>query len=435
LLGGFEAEKAAAAAGAPLRVEGFSSLFSVGFDSFSEKFSIDDADTLDLLNEFRSSVGLAYRHAFGGDGGDRSASEGTAAPPPSRLRLEDVLTFSDAAVRNRWNADLELVSGRGDRLLLASELSSRQIHQGGDLSSSSDYIQEVARAQVRARLTGPFSLFLRDRFEVIDFAQEDAYEMDYRRNEAGVGFAVESGLDSALEMTFLRGDRVVPDSSAIDYSEHALRMVWWQGLGLRSRIEAQADIGRRRYEDESVRPGYVLFAGQGRLAVGVGERFEVRLREELEATSYAAPSQVYFDQWLELAGIELMAAVAPGLELGVEPRVSLLRAEEGSGEDYDEWSGVLLADWLRIGRFWLAASVEAGNRDYRKQAVASEDTLGGAGSIFSDYSFVRTNVFGNLELGRRTTWSLHFSHEPERHALEGDDVTTSLFSTELVVRF
>ncbi len=393
--------------------EGFSSSFSLGFDSFSEKYSIEDADTLDYLNELRSAVGLGYRHAWG------EAS--------SVIQFKDVLTVSDAAVRNHWTTDLEFPTRLDDRLTLSNELSSRGIDPNSELSLSSDYIQDVARIHYRAPINPRIALSFRDRFEVIDFAQEDAYETDYRRNEAGAGLAIESGLDGMLEVAYTRGNRVVPDSSAIDYAEDGVRATWWQGLGLESRIEAESEIEHRRYHDDAVRPGYVMFTGNGLLTVGAGDRLEVRFREELEVTGYHGQSQVYYDRLLQLAGIEAAVNPGSGLELGLEPRYAFLRAEQGSGEDYDEWSAVMSGDWLRIDRFWITGSVEIGRRDYR-----AADTID---SIFSDYSFVRTNLFATVELGSRTTWNVHLDHEPERHAVEGDDTTTALFSTEVAVRF
>lgn len=412
----------AASAASPLTRpgrDGLSPTFSLGFDSFSEKYSIEDADTLDLSNELRSSVGLTYRRGWG--------SEVNPGREASVFQIKDVLTVSDAAIRNRWDVDLELAVRSGDRLSLSNELSSRRIDPGGDLNLSSDYIQDVARFYYRDRLSEILVFTLRDRFEVIDFDEEDAYETDYRRNEASAELAIEPGLDGSVEFAYTRGDRAVPDSSAIDYREHALRVTWWQGFGWSTRVEAQGEIERRRYRDEVTRPGYFLITGDGHLAVALTQRLEVRLHEELEVTSYDALSQVYFDRFLQRAGLEAAVSVTAALELGLEPRYTFLRAEEESEEDYDEWSAVLAGDWIRLDRLWLTSSVEIGRRDYR---VAETQ-----GSIFSDYTFVRTDLFSTFELSRLITWNVYMSREPERHAIEDDDTTTTLFSTELTVKF
>ena len=43
----------------------FHTTVSAGFDSFGERFSIAEDDTLDFTNEFRSQVGLDYRYLWG----------------------------------------------------------------------------------------------------------------------------------------------------------------------------------------------------------------------------------------------------------------------------------------------------------------------------------------------------------------------------------
>jgi hypothetical protein len=402
--------------------DGFSSTFSLGFDSFSEKYSIEDADTLDYSNELRSAVGLAYGRRWGGTGAAQDAGYGT-----SRFEVKDVLTVSDAAVRNRWNMGLDLAAGANHQVSLANELTNKRFNSGDELNLSSDYVQELARVLYRTRLSDILAINLRDRFELVDFSQEDAYEMDYRRNEAGAGLSIEPGVDASLDFAYALSHRTVPDSSAIDYREHDFRVDWWQVFGFRTSVEVKGEVERRRYEDELIRPGYFTFLGDGHLEVRVTDRFAMRLREEIESSDYDAQSEVYYDRVLQRAGVEARFNVTSELELGLEPRYTLLRGADESIEDYDELSVVLAGDWIRFNRLWLTSSVEYGRRVYAAQVVDA--------GVFSDYTFFRTNVFSTVELGRGTVWNLYLSHEPERHVNDNDDTTTALFSTDLSVRF
>jgi len=427
--------------GAPARLqagtgshqEGLSSTFSMGFDSFSEKYSIEEADTLDYSNEFHSAVGLAYVRAW-----DVSSPAPEATPERAwkgdvgfeddiRLGVSDVLTVSEAAVRNRWNVDFELATGQDDRLSLANELTTKRFDPSDELNLSSDYVQELARFLYRARLSGVLALSLRDRIELVDFSQQDAYEVDYRLNEASAGLSIEPGLDGSVDFAYGLSHRVVPDSSAIDYREHGFRVGGWRAFGFRTNLEFKGEVERRRYRDELTRPGYFTFIGDGHLAVRATDRLELRLRQELETWDYDAPSQVYYDRFLHGTGVEARVNITPELELGLEPRYTFLRGSDESIEDYDERSVVLAGDWIRLDRLWLNASIEYGRRDYARQVTAA--------GIFSDYTFVRTNLFSAVELSRRTVWNLYLSHEPERHINQDDDTTTALFSTDLTVRF
>lgn len=426
--------------GAPARLqagtggyqEGLSSTFSMGFDSFSEKYSIEEADTLDFSDEFHTAVGLAYVRAWGvsspaSEAAPERAWKGGVVEDDVRLGVSDVLTVSEAAVRNRWNVDFELPTGQDDRLSLANELTTKRFDPSDELNLSSDYVQELARFLYRARLSDVLAVSLRDRFELVDFSQQDAYEVDYRLNEAGAGLSIETGLDGSVDFAYGLSDRVVPDSSAIDYREHGFRVGGWRAFGFRTNLEFKGEVERRRYRDELTRPGYFTFIGDGHLAVRATDRLELRLRQELETWDYDAPSQVYYDRFLHGTGVEARVNLTPELELGLEPRYTFLRGSDESIEDYDEPSAVLAGDWVRLDRLWLTASIEYGRRDYARQVTDA--------SIFSDYTFVRTNLFGAVELSRRTVWNLYLSHEPERHLNQDDDTTTALFSTDLTVRF
>jgi hypothetical protein len=401
-----------AAGEAPARGRWVTASVAVGFDSFSERYSIEEADTLDLTNELRTALGLELRHAW------------TAK---SRLELAEVLTVSDLALRNRSRLELELAPRGEDRLVAANELTTKRDLDGGDESAlASDYVQDAMWLTYRGPLTGVLGVRLREQLEVVDFAVESDYEYDTWRNVAGAGLAIEPDLDASVELDYEYGRRRVPDSSAVDYREHAFVASWWQIAGARTELEAQGRFERRRYREETVRPGYVGLRAGGRVGVRLSERFTLRLRQEVDATSYDVPSQVYYNSVEHLSGLEGALAFRDGeVEAGLEPRYTTLRADEGSGEDYDERSAVIRLSWMHGASFWLDAALELGRRDYRD---AGE-------SVFSDYAFARTNVFSTVELGPRTAWNLYLSHEPERHEVEGDDTTTTLVSTDVTVRF
>jgi hypothetical protein len=250
------------------------------------------------------------------------------------------------------------------------------------------------------------------------------YEYDYWRNETETSLRINPNFDTSLEFAYAFGYRSVPDSSAIDYREHQLRADWWQTYGFRTDLEWSGEVEERSYIDEETRPGYVRVATGVHLGVWVTDQAGLRFREELEVIDYDAASQVYFSTFLNRIGVEAAFRVTPALEIGIEPRFALLRADAASGEDFDELSLVLSGDWFRLSRLWFDASFELGHRDY-------SDAVG----IYSDYWFGRSNLYATIELGNRTAWNLFLSYEPERHEIDGDDTTTALVSTDLTLRF
>lgn len=387
----------------------------IGFDSFGEQYSIEEADTLDFSNEVWTRAGLLVQKPWTDAG---------------RFWAEDQLSVSNVALRNRLGLGFDRGFRMDDALSVRSDLTVRRNHPERDpddaLALSSGYWQEDARAGYRPRLTDWGRLRLGERFFVIDFTDDSHYEYDYLQNELSAGLEVEPGPGRGLDGDYIYARRVVPDSSAIDYQEHRGRIEYRQSDGLWGRFELVGEAARRHYRVETVRPGSTTVRGAGAVALVAGDRFEVRIEDGLESIDYDAPSTIYFDQTENRFGVGLFYSPGPALELGGEPRYTLLRAAAGADEDYDEWSLVFSTRVFSRRRWWIDLAVEPGHRDYL--AAAAE-------SIYSDYDFVRGTVLGSIQLGARTTLNGYLSYEPERHEEPGDDATITLVSTDLSFRF
>jgi hypothetical protein len=396
---------------------------SAGFDSFGEKYSIDEADTLDYTNELRSIVGLQYTNGWG---------------PGHAVSVRNHLSISNASLRNLLRFDLDLVPRPGDRFTLSNELVAKRFDRGEDYVLSSDHIQEMVRAAYRLRVNQSVRLRLGQRFELMDFRQASYYEYDYRRSVTGIDLDVERGIDSYVNVGYALAYRAVPDSSEVRYLDQNLHGSLLQYIGMRSALDLRGEMARRRYGDPAARPGYFYFDLGGRFSYRLTERVELRLRQQLESYSYDVPSEVYFNYTRYLGGVE--ASFSPHLDvrLGIEPRLGLLRASAPI-EEYREISVVLAGDWIRVDGIWLTASLEIGKRRYLVAGVVDPEALTGedpfVGSLYSDYAFNRVNLFSTVEFRRRYALNLFLSFEPERHVNDADDTTTTLVSTDLTVRF
>jgi hypothetical protein len=387
----------------------------IGFDSFGERYSLEDADTLDFSNEVWTRAGMLVQRPLTRRG---------------RFWVDDQLSFSNVALRNRLALGLDVLLRADDALHLKSDLGLRRNHpdlnRDDALAASSSYWQEDARLSYRPRLTDELRLRLGERFFVIDFMDETRYEYDYFQNEAGFGLELEPALGRLFELDYGWARRMVPDSSAVDYGEQRLQIGYRQSDGLWGRFELMGEAARRNYRAEEVRPGSTVVRAEGALALALAERWEVRVGDGCESTTYGAPSAVYFDVIENRVGAGVFLLLGPAFELGAEPRYTLLRAAEEADEDYDELSLGLSLRAFRGQSGWLDLAVEPGHRDYLDQAPES---------IYSDYDFVRGTAVGSLQLGDRTTLSAYLSYEPERHEEPGDDATITLISTDLTVRF
>ena len=387
----------------------------IGFDSFGERYSLEAADTLDFSNEVWTRAGVMAQRPWTRRG---------------RFWIEDQLSFSNIALRNRIAFGLDRAWRVDDALSFQSDLALRRNHPGPDqndaLALSSSYWQEDARLSYRPRLTDELRLRLGERFFLIDFTGETRYEYDYLQNELALGLELERGLGRVLDLDYGYARRLVPDSSAVDYGEHRVRVGYRASDGLWGRFELAGEALRRHYRDEEVRPGSTVLRAEGSLALAAGERWEMRIGDGCESTTYDAPSSVYFDLVVNRSGIGVFYLLGPAFEIGGEPRYTLLRAAEDAGEDYDELSLSVALRLFRGQTAWLDLALEPGHRDYLDRAPEG---------IYSDYDFVRGTAVGSLQLGDRTTLAAYVSYEPERHEVPGDDATITLISTDLTVRF
>ncbi len=394
-----------------------SATLAVGFDSFSEKYSIVEADTLAYANEINSTLGVSYRAPIKGTG---------------VLLAADEFSASTAALRNRLTLGLDLPRRQDDRLTMGNTLTLRRYFardRDDELALPSDHIEDEAEVRYRARLTDHVTMAVRDRFDLVDYRTQTPYELDSYRNRIGGEAVIEPEPMSRLAIAYDFARQAVPDSSAIDYGEHDLLADLWQGLGYRHDLELHGELVRRSYRDETSRPGYYLFGAGGRLASRLGERWTLAPRAEIEATSVDIPSDVYYSGLLTRFGIDLAIAATPELTVGLEPRGALLRADAAAGEDYDELSVAWHGEWFRLGRAWIQGALDFGYRDYRALTTAPLDGL------YSDYRFFRINTIGAIEFDERTTFNFYVSFEPERHDVESDDATIILVSTDLAYRF
>jgi hypothetical protein len=404
---------------------------SAGFDSFGERYSIDEADTLDFTSELRSIAALRYTRDWGRG---------------HELELRNTLSLSGSSLRNQLVTEVDLVRRRNDRLTLANELAVKRFDRGDDYSVASDHVQETVRASYRAQLDESVRLRLGQRLELYAFDEPSTYEYDYRRSRTSIDLDVVRGLDAVFDVGYALAYRDVPDSTAIDYLDHEVRGDLLGYLGRRTTLDLGLSLSRRGYRDPSARPGYYLLDGSARLGMRVADQLELRLRQELELYDYDTPNDVYFSSQRHLNGVEASYEPSVDVRLGLEPRFTRHTASNDA-EEYRETSVVLSGEWIRLDGLWITTSLELGQRHYRE---VEEELLASTGSaetvqlddeetvspfLYSDYDFTRVNVFATVEFARRYAFNLYLSHEPERHDDANDDTTMTLISTDITVRF
>ncbi len=139
---------------------------TTGFDSFTEKYTIVEEDTLDRLTEFRTRLRLGYTH--GSFLKNYLQLQGESLVGEESLESTGRVYFirrSDAA-----------------RFAIDTDLTYRTFRDSSDYSFPNDFLRYNLRTYFQRTIAPGLSLRLTDRLEVLDFDQRTEFDYDYVRN-------------------------------------------------------------------------------------------------------------------------------------------------------------------------------------------------------------------------------------------------------------
>lgn len=376
---------------------------SIAYDSFGQRYTLSDRDTLDLYDELSARLHTSMEH-FG----------------RTHFRLQNAFGYGQEATRNDLVARLERPVGTRLEIRAEQELHYKGYVPGSDYSYSSDYLVGTTRTAAYFRPSPQWRLRVDDRFEWTWFHTPGRYNYAYQLNDTGADLEHTYGLFSRARIRYAYGMRSVPDSSAIDYRRHVASADWEHeagrhGFGIEPRVE------RRSFGDPNVRSHFWDYAGTLSGHVAAGEH--VRLRPEYRATvtQYDRPDSVWSNATEQSAEILIEGDVSPRTVLAIGPRSEFRRTSSAVDRAYNQW-GLKGSVTLALGgSLWLQFTDEAGLRRH----LAGDDLL------FSDYTFNWSTLYLSWQPVPRLGFDLFFSLNPESHQDKTNDTTTLLVSTSL----
>lgn len=391
----------------------FSGSVAIGFDSFSEKYSIVDADTLDQLNEFRTRLRFAYS--------DRALSanafqvEGTSLIGQQNFESAARIRFGRLIGANRFSVD--------------TNAAARIYFAGSRYSFPNDFFRLGLRARYERIIRPGFTLRLTDRLEGHNFAQRTEFDYDYVRNVIQLATNIESDFTTNYHASVGYVTKAIPDSAEIAYESVVASGEFRYTPGLRRQFYLTVSGERRFYRDPLVKSPFwaVLSTAQMR-PVALGD-FGMGLDNYLESYLYDRDSDAFFDYLENRLVVYLSYQPSFNFRVTMGPTYVFFASPLSIQDEYREVGARVTLDYSAGSRLWFSASYEPGIRNYLVEAIGDAET------IFSDYLYNRVIVYATARLWEGTSLNLFLDYEPEDHKREADDATATLFSVEVSYGF
>jgi len=386
---------------------------ALGFDSYSENYSVAQIPTISRLNELRTRLNLGYMQ--GTFLTDYYLIEGR-----SLIGQESFDTIGRASLVRRFGAT---------RLLFDNTATFRSYNDATAYTFANDFFRYDLRASLTRRIASGLSVALMDRLEIVDFDQRTEFDYDYVRNGVEVALNYDRGFTSGYRATFGYIGKVIPDSTAISYDAFAAGLDYRHTSGLHRQILLTVDGERRVYKDALTRsPFWSVYSNATIQPFALG-RFGVRLDNELESYTYDRSTSVFFNYIENRTSLRITYFSSTLFTIGAGPTYGFLRSSASLVDEYREIGARLSVDYSSGQRLWLSASYEPGKRDYRFDSILDTDL------VFSDFVYHRVLVFATLRLTRHASFNVFANLEPEDHKVEEDDTTMTILSADITYGF
>ncbi len=392
----------------------------LGFDTFSERYSVAEEDTLSSINEARTRLRFGY--ARGSMGRNYALFEAR-----QYLGESSYETTAHTFVTRRFGESTAWMA------TLDAELARRGFREGTTYDFPNDYTRASARAGVRVRVSSLLTARLDDRVEHLDYERRTEFDYDYTRNVATA--AVEVGRDPfrILSAGVRHSTMSIPDSAGIEY--HALGPV----LEVRAfgaaheRVYVSMSADRRSYPNGGTRSSFWSILLSGMFEWPVHRHWGIEMAADIEDYDYDVTSGIYND-YLETRAYVAANWFNDGTRIGAGPAFGWLSSRNAPQDEYRELGVRIAAEHIGARGLYVSASYEPGVRDYESYA-GTASTIDGTEVVFSDYGYRRINVFANVRVHGALWLNLFFDYQPEDHDRDGDDATATVGSISLTYSF
>jgi hypothetical protein len=384
-----------------------------GFDSFTEKYSIIEEDTLDDVTEFQTRIGLAYRH------GDRFRNyviaEGRAVAGNNIYEGEGRLQLASSSGPNRFGAIMEGTL--------------RRFRDSTNYTFPNNYERYNLRAFYQRRLSPSFSFAANERLERMDFDKITEFDYDYWLNTVTLSGDMEPSFSSHLHAAVAYSHKAIPDTSEIGYRAIRALCDFSHYPGIYKRIALSLAAERRLYTHKPARSPFWEFAADMTLAPFSWGSWGCAAENYLESSVFDRDTEVYFTYLENRSALLLTYNTSFDFQLRAGPSFAFFSSSGSGVDEYREAGAKISLEYARGIMMWVSCTYERGWRSYPSYEEGDVE------SIFSDYSYDRLTFFATARIRDRFGLNGFFSHEPERHKREGDDSTITLFSFSLSYAF
>ena len=390
----------------------------VGFDSYQEKYTIVEEDTLDSVNEFRTRLSLGLM--TGSYLRDFFLLEG-------RTRYGDDSWESGARLRFS-----KLLGGGLSRVGIETDYTRRTFGEKSSYQFPNNFGRLYLRAYFKYNFDRAFALRVTDRLESQDFENHTEFDYDYVRNKFSIGGEYDWDFTTLLDARLTVVSMEIPDSSEIEYRSLIPSIEVRSFAGLTKRGFVQAALERREYVAGSPRSDFWSV-----LAIASGEwplrpSFSLALNNDFEWYVYDVKDEIYFDFLENRTALLFKLNHMYELSFGAGPAFGFLNSAVSDDDEYREYGARFMLEYNRGIAAWLTASYEPGKRIY--SSYTGIETVD-APPLFSDYSYHRVSLFANMRIRDGIVLNCFADYQPEDHIREGDDATATLLSVSLTWTF
>jgi hypothetical protein len=386
--------------------------FSAGFDSFQEKYSIVDHDTLDMVNELRASAA-------------RGALAGTFLR--DFIFLEGRARYGEDSYETGGSLKVtKLLFSSVSRIGFEADFMKRYYGPFTTYQFPNNYTRLFLRGHFRHLVTRSFALRLTDRVERQNFQQRTEFDYDYLRNRISLAGELEWGFATFLDLRLDHVTMSIPDSSEIEYESLVPAIELRHFSGLHKRVILLTAVERRDYTVGSPRSSFWAALGSFMGEWEVDDTKSLLFENIFEWYKYDEKNAIYFDYVENRTALLFKLNPTMELSFGAGPTYGFLDSDVSDQDEYSEYGVKTVFEYNRGARAWITLAYETGKRHYKAFSMATgqlEDL-----SLFSDYSYHRLSLFTNFRLVGGFTFNGFVDFEPEDHEREGDDATATLIS-------
>ncbi len=375
----------------------------VGYDSFMDRFTILERDTMETIHDFHAGLNNSFR----------------LRRERIKANIQSFFRYGNQTINENLDSELSLSLTPSAKLNLSSNFHWKKFRQTSDYPMGNDYIQSNNSIRLKHNMGKTYRINFRGRFELIDYRKRTDFDYDYYYYDAGASFRAGSYTGNLIDLGAYTGYRESPDTTQLNFRRNIVNLDIQLSGGEQITFNSNIFGDRRKYRTNA-RSSYWTWFSYSSLKIRSGKRWWY-LNLDTEFIQYDTTSEVFFDTYFARLGIKPKFELASTVSLFLEPRLAGLYCPRLYEEEYVELSIIAGLDILGAGNYWLTCSVEPGHRNY-----LAEDN-----DLYSDFYLARISLMGSVSLPLATELNLFVSHDPEYHSRRDDNFSITLVSLSL----